>query len=246
LEEFLASKNLIPLFLNTLSDSTISPEHRRFVSFLLSRLSQTMINLNLAPLFLEMIFQGSPEFRSLCSDILLNIWARDITLLTANLQTLELVGSLIPRGGSRLALDVDRLVVCVSWMVRDVSDHQLLIDSNIFKGLLRLIDDRRVVEYLSQLLRDSIEAEVVLLIQHLVDDVGLLPLLINALQNNDPDDEMEEDLIAWAQEKAKDAVRAAMRWSKRYEKMVSHMEMPEIVRDELMREVQGKRKRSGA
>jgi hypothetical protein len=202
-----------------------------------------MINLNLVPLFLEMIFQGSPEFRSLCSDILLNSWARDNTLLTADLQTLELFGSLIPRD-PYWALGVGQLVDCVSWMVRNVSDYQLLIDSNIFKELLRLIDEHTVVEYLSQLLQDLIETEEVLLIEHLVEDVGLLPLLINALQDNDPDDEMEEELIASAQEKAKDAVRAAMRWNKRYEEMVSHMEMPESVRDELMRGVQGKRKRS--
>jgi hypothetical protein len=196
------------------------------------------------PLFLEMIFQGSPEFRSLCSDILLNIWASDNTLLTADLQTLELLGSLIPRGGSHLALDVYQFVDCVSWVVGDVSDHQLLIDSNIFKELLRLIDEHTVVEYLSQLLRDSIEAEDDSLLQHLIDDVGLLPLLINALQDNDPDDETEEELIARAQEEAKDAVRAAMRWNKRYEEMVSQMEMPESARDELMRGVKGKRKRS--
>jgi hypothetical protein len=245
LEEYLRSHNLIPLFLESLSDdytSNISPKHRSSVSSLLSRLPRTMINLNILGPLSEMMLHGSRELRFFCADIYLNIWERDHTLFTADLQTLQLLGSFIPnKSTSSLPRTFLR---CLSWMVENVSDYQLLIDSNLLKDLLR-IDRREVVEFFSKILRESISSP---LLRYLVDDVGVLPYVVQALSYdswwNDDDYGVDNSARMWGEIIV--TVRDVMRSDERYKEMVSQMEMSmsEGVKANLMRGMQEKRKRS--
>jgi hypothetical protein len=246
LEEYLRSHNLIPLFLESLSDdstSSLSAECRDSVFTLLSQLPRTMINLNMLGPLSEMMLRGSRELRFFCADIYLNIWERDHTLFTADLQTLQLLGSFIPDNPTgRYFVLPDPFIWCLSWMVENVSDYQLLIDSNLLKDLLR-IDRREVVEFFSKILRESISSP---LLRYLVDDVGVLPYVVQALSYdswwNDDDYGVDNSARMWGEIIV--TVRDVMRSDERYKEMVSQMEMSmsEGVKANLMRGMQEKRK----
>jgi hypothetical protein len=217
---------------------------------LLARLPQTMINLNMVSPLLEVMLRGSRELRSHCLPIFLAIWDRDHTLFTADLQTLELLSSFDPQmdwfDDSPL---VYRLMVeCVSWMVDHVTDDQLLIDSNILKNLLKLINKWQVLQFFSQLLQNLTgDQEHDVLLRYLVDDLGVLPHLVKVLGDNSrmfwgSHSEAEKNSI---KQTMKNAIRAVMRHDKRSEEMVSRIELTEGLRDELMSgQKKGKRKRA--
>jgi hypothetical protein len=194
-----------------------------------------MINLNMLGPLSEMMLRGSRELRFFCADIYLNIWERDHTLFTADLQTLQLLGSFIPDNPTDRYFDMSLFVECVSWMVENVSDYQLLIDSNLLKDLLRLIDNSDVViEFFSQLLLDFISDEKKCFLQFLVDDIGALSSLINIMHRLTWEDVLEMDSYIRVIDSAKFAVRAVMKSEERYKEMVSQMEIPGSLKTELM------------
>jgi hypothetical protein len=192
-----------------------------------------MINLNMVSPLLEVMSQGSRELRYSCLSIYLAIWGRDHTLFTADLQTLELLSSFDPVKN----FDVSYLFVeCVSWMVDHVTDDQLLIDSNILKNLLKWDNRSSAAACLSRLLQNSIgHQEHDALFRYLVDDLEVLPDLVEVLNDHSRLAfflELREDS---SDQPTKDAIRAVMRHDKRYGEMVSRIEMMESLRDELMR-----------
>jgi hypothetical protein len=248
-EEYLMTQNLIPQFLATLTSETASFDCKHSVSSLLASLPQTMINLNMFPPFLEMMLQGSQEVRSSCADILLSIWDKDESLFTADqdLQTLELLGSFV---SDAWRIDTSRYVECITYFVENITDTQLLIDSNILKSLLTLIDERDdVLQFYSQFFQRSITEQENSLLQYLVDDIGALTSLTNAIHEGAWVDGLEDypNLISRFKDEAKEAIRAVMESDARYKEMVFEMEMPQSLKDELMRELKGngkgKRKR---
>jgi hypothetical protein len=214
---------------------------------LLAGLPQTMINLNMVSPLLVML-RGSRELRSYCLPIFLAIWDRDHTLFTADLQTLELLSSFDPQMDWFDDSLVYRLLVeCVSWMVGQVTD-QLLIDSNILKNLLELINKWQVLQLFSQLLQILTgDQEHDAFLRYLVDDLGVLPHLVKVLGDNSRmfrgyHSKAEKNSI---KQTMKNAIRAVMRHDKRYEEMVSRIEMTEGLRAELMSgQKKGKRKRA--
>jgi hypothetical protein len=120
-------------------------------------------------------------------------------------------------------------------MVENVSDYQLLIDSNLLKDLLRLIDNSDVViEFFSHLLLDFISDEKKCFLQFLVDDIGALSSLINIMHRLTWEDVLEMDSYIRVIDSAKFAVRAVMKSEERYKEMVSQMEIPGSLKTELM------------
>jgi hypothetical protein len=196
-----------------------------------------------------MMLHGSREFRYFCANVYLSIWEIDATLFNdvQNLQTLELLGSFIPIPSNGCHLDTYLLVGFVSWIAESLDDYQLLVDSNILKDLLRL-PEREIVEFFSKILRESIPDRSISdeddeFLEYLVG-IGALSYLVEALRDMRWNDGYDEEDLVELTTQIKDTIRAVMRSDERYKEMVLQMEMPESLKDEFIRGLTGKRKRS--
>jgi hypothetical protein len=212
-------------------------------SEILSRLPIVLINLQMVSPLMEMMMQGSLAFRSISRKILLYLLLHDESGISVDSNLLELFSSFIPMfqnawpdAESYLFFDQ------ISFFIHTV-DSQLLIDSNLFKDLLQIFHGRNdVADLFVRAWQHATNRHEDQFLQHLVE-IGVFNALVHAL-HDETWSRVQQQEISRIESDVKETIRVVMMANQSCQEMVLMMEMPQSLRQELMRGMKRKRPRS--